>query len=113
VICRQGDRAEDQEREAAAAFQDFDKGELAVIGRARAVANVFGMHLAGFPDWFVWAFIHLMYIVQFGSRITVCVEWAIEFLTFSRGARLITGRSAADFDLNKEMASYHRTRRAA
>ena len=94
-------------------FKYFDKGELAVIGRARAVANVFGLHLAGFPAWLVWAFIHLMYIVQFGSRITVFIEWAIEFLTFSRGARLITGRSAADFDLNKEMASYHRTRKAA
>jgi len=94
-------------------FTYFDKGELAVIGRATAVANVFGMHLAGFPAWFVWAFIHLMYIVQFGSRITVFVEWAIEFLTFSRGARLITGRSAADFDFKNEMALRRGTRRAA
>jgi len=94
-------------------FKYFDKGELAVIGRARAVANVFGLHLAGFLAWVVWAFIHLMYIVQFGSRITVFTEWAIEFLTFSRGARLITGRSATDFDLNKEMESHRSNRRVA
>ena len=95
------------------AFKYFDKGELAVIGRARAVANVFGLRLAGFLAWLIWAFIHLMYIVQFRSRIMVFIEWAIEFLTFSRGARLITGRSATDFDLNKEMASHHGTWRAA
>jgi NADH:ubiquinone reductase (H+-translocating) len=87
-------------------FKYFDKGELAVIGRAAAVANVFGRHISGLPAWLIWAFIHLMYIVQFRSRITVFVEWAIEDLTFSRGARLITGTAATDFDFNKEMASH-------
>jgi NADH:quinone reductase (non-electrogenic) len=86
-------------------FRYFDKGELAVIGRASAVANAFGLHLSGLPAWLIWAFIHLMYLVQFRSRLTVFVEWAIEDLTFSRGARLITGRAATDFDYNKEMAS--------
>jgi NADH:quinone reductase (non-electrogenic) len=48
------------------------------------VANVFGRHISGLP-WLIWAFIHLMYLVQFRSRITVFIEWAIEDLTFSRG----------------------------
>ena len=94
-------------------FKYFDKGELAVIGRASAVANAFGLHLSGLPAWLIWAFIHLMYIVQFRSRITVFVEWAIEDLTFNLGARLITGPTATDFDFNKEMASEERRRPAA
>src|SRR5689334_22145995 len=72
-------------------FKYFDKGELAVIGRAAAVANAFGLHLSGFAAWLIWAFVHLTYLVQFRSRITVFVEWAIEDLTFGLGARLITG----------------------
>jgi NADH dehydrogenase len=56
----------------------------------------------------VWAFVHLTYLVQFRSRITVFVEWAIEDLTFNRGARLITGPSPTDFDFNKEMAGENR-----
>jgi NADH:ubiquinone reductase (H+-translocating) len=101
-------------------FKYFDKGELAVIGRAAAVANIFGRHISGLPAWLIWAFVHLMYLIQFRSRITVFIEWAIEDLTFSRGARLITGRAATDFnkemasqDRNKEMASQDRTRGAA
>jgi len=94
-------------------FKYFDKGELAVIGRAAAVANIFGRHLSGLPAWLVWAFVHLMYIVQFRSRLTVFIEWAIEDLTFSRGARLITGSAATDFDFNREMASEGNRREAA
>ncbi len=77
-------------------FRYFDKGDLAVIGRAAAVANVFGVHLSGFPAWLVWLFIHLMYIVEFQSRILVFIEWGFLYLTFSRGARLITGSAARD-----------------
>ena len=94
-------------------FKYFDKGELAVIGRASAVANAFGLHLSGFPAWLIWAFVHLAYIVQFRSRITVFVEWAIEDLTFSRGARLITGSANTDFNFNQEIASDDRQRGAA
>ena len=86
------------------AFKYFDKGNLAVIGRAAAVANVFGIHLSGLPAWLVWAFIHLMYIVEFQSRIVVFIKWAIQDVTFSRGARLITGAAATDFDFNHEIA---------
>ena len=72
-------------------FHYFNKGEMAVIGRAAAVANIFGMHFAGLLAWLIWLFIHVMYIVQFQSRLLVFIQWGFEYLTFSRGARLITG----------------------
>ena len=86
------------------AFHYFDKGSLAVIGRAAAVADVFGMHLSGLPAWLVWALIHLMYLVTFQSRLLVFVQWAIQDLTFSRGARLITGIAPTDFNFNQELS---------
>jgi NADH dehydrogenase len=92
-------------------FKYFDKGTLAVIGRASAVANVFGVHVSGPLAWLIWAFIHLMYIVQYQSRILVFVQWAIQDLTFNRGARLITGTAPTDFNFNKEVAT-HRTTEA-
>ena len=94
-------------------FKYFDKGDMAVIGRWAAVANIFGLHLSGFVAWPIWAFIHLMYLVQFQSRILVFTQWAIQQLTFNRGARLITGPSASDFNFNKEIASSHKDTRAA
>jgi NADH dehydrogenase len=72
-------------------FHYFDKGDMAVIGRAAAVANVFGLHVSGLPAWLIWLFIHLMYVVEFQNRVLVFVQWGFEYLTFSRGARLITG----------------------
>jgi NADH dehydrogenase len=94
-------------------FKYFDKGDMAVIGRWAAVANIFGVHLSGFVAWPIWAFIHLMYLVQFQSRILVFIQWAIQDLTFNRGARLITGSVASDFNFNKEIASSHKDTRAA
>jgi NADH dehydrogenase len=85
-------------------FRYFDKGTLAVIGRAAAVANVFGMHLSGFFAWLVWVFIHLMYLVTFQNRLQVFVQWAIQDLTFNRGARLITGIAPTDFNFNREVS---------
>jgi NADH:quinone reductase (non-electrogenic) len=77
-------------------FHYFDKGDMAVIGRAAAVAKVFGFHVSGLLAWLIWLFIHLMYIVQFQSRVLVFVQWGFEYLTFSRGARLITGDGGED-----------------
>jgi len=77
-------------------FHYFNKGDMAVIGRAAAVANIFGFHLSGLSAWVVWLFIHLMYIVEFQSRVLVFIQWGFEYLTFSRGARLITGVAATD-----------------
>lgn len=87
-----------------APFNYFDKGNMAVIGRAAAVADVFGVHVWGFPAWIVWAFIHLAYIVEFQSRIVVFIKWAIQDVTFSRGARLITGAAPTDFNFNTAVA---------
>jgi len=72
-------------------FHYFDRGDLAVIGRASAVANLFGLHVWGFPAWLLWLFVHLMYLVEFRSRLLVFIQWGFQYLTFSRGARLITG----------------------
>ena len=72
-------------------FHYFDKGDLAVIGRGSAVARIFGVHLSGLIAWLVWLFVHLMYLVQFQSRVIVFIQWGFQYITFSRGARLITG----------------------
>jgi NADH dehydrogenase len=86
-------------------FQYFDKGSLAVIGRAAAVADVFGAHLSGLVAWLVWVFIHLMYLVNFQSRVLVFIQWAIQDLTFSRGARLITGAAPTDFNFTQDLSN--------
>lgn len=78
------------------AFHYLNKGDMAVIGRAAAVANIFGIHVSGLPAWLIWLFVHLIYIVEFQSRVLVFIQWGFEYLTFSRGARLITGVAATD-----------------
>ena len=77
-------------------FRYIDKGDMAVIGRAAAVANLFGFHVSGFVAWLIWLFVHLMYLVEFQSRILVFIQWGFQYLTFSRGARLITGSADSD-----------------
>jgi NADH:ubiquinone reductase (H+-translocating) len=86
------------------AFHYFDKGDMAVIGRASAVANIFGLHVSGLPAWLIWLFVHLMYIVEFQNRVLVFVQWGFEYLTFSRGARLITGTTETDVDKQAKAA---------
>ncbi|MBS1841947.1 MAG: NAD(P)/FAD-dependent oxidoreductase [Acidobacteria bacterium] len=78
------------------AFHYFNKGDMAVIGRAAAIANIFGVQVSGLLAWLAWLFIHLIYIVEFQSRVVVFVQWGFEYLTFSRGARLITGVDVED-----------------
>ena len=89
-------------------FHYFDKGSLAVIGRAAAVADVFGVHISGFLAWLVWAFIHVTYLVSFQSRVLVFIQWAIQDLTFSRGARLITGGAPRISIFNSEVSEMRR-----
>ena len=72
-------------------FHYFDKGTLAVIGRGAAVADIGKLHLSGFLAWLIWLFIHLMYLVEFSNRLLVFVHWGFLYITFDRGARLITG----------------------
>ena len=72
------------------AFRYFDKGNLATIGRNKAVADFGFMRVSGFPAWFLWVFVHLMYLVEFENRLLVFVEWVYNYITHNRGARLIT-----------------------
>jgi len=74
-----------------APFHYLDKGNLATVGRNKAVAQFGRVHMAGFLAWFVWVFVHLMYLVEFENRLLVFVEWVYNYLTRNRGARLITG----------------------
>jgi len=72
-------------------FHYFDKGNLAVIGRLSGVADFHKWHLSGAPAWFVWLFIHIVYLIGFSNRITVFTQWAFNYFTHNRSARLITG----------------------
>jgi len=74
-------------------FRYFNKGNLAVIGRAAGVADFGRLRFHGLLAWLLWLFVHLMYIVQFSSRVIVFIRWGFLYLTFDRGARLITGDS--------------------
>ncbi len=81
-------------------FHYFDKGSMATIGRAKAVAQVFPtifkkFHLNGLLAWFAWLFIHLMYLVGFRNKLGVFVEWGWAYLANYRGSRLITRDIAA------------------
>ena len=71
-------------------FRYRDKGNLATIGRAAAVADIHGLQLSGFLAWITWLVVHLWYLVGFQNRILVFIRWSVSFLTHGRGARLIT-----------------------
>ena len=72
-------------------FRYLNKGNLAVIGRAAGVADFGRLHFHGWPAWLLWLFVHLMYLAQFRNRVLVFIRWGFQYLTFDRGARLITG----------------------
>jgi NADH dehydrogenase len=63
---------------------------MATIGRHAAVADLFGLKLSGYLAWLVWLFIHLMHLVDFQNRVVVFIRWAVSYMTFHRGARLIS-----------------------
>jgi NADH:ubiquinone reductase (H+-translocating) len=71
-------------------FRYRDKGNLATIGRAKAVADLPGLKLSGLVAWVVWLVVHLFYLIGFQNRLLVIIRWAISFVTRGRGARLIT-----------------------
>jgi NADH:ubiquinone reductase (H+-translocating) len=75
---------------ATAPFHYRDKGNLATIGRAKAVADLPGLKLSGLPAWITWLVVHLFYLVGFQNRLLVIIRWAVSFVTRGRGARLIT-----------------------
>ncbi|HEX7119860.1 MAG TPA: NAD(P)/FAD-dependent oxidoreductase [Longimicrobiales bacterium] len=75
-------------------FRYFDKGSLATIGRAAAVAEIAGLRLAGLVAWLVWVFVHILYLIGFRNRLVVMIQWAWAYLMVKRGVRLITGGRA-------------------
>jgi NADH dehydrogenase len=75
-------------------FRYRDKGNLATIGRARAVADINGLKVSGFPAWLIWVTVHLWYLIGVQNRLLVLVRWAFSFFTGSRGAGLIIPPSA-------------------
>jgi len=80
------------------AFHYVDKGNLATIGRAAAVADFNWLRLSGVPAWLIWIFVHLLYIVQFQNRLLILLQWAWLYVTYGRSARLITGKNPLPLD---------------
>jgi len=74
-------------------FRYVDRGTMATIGRAAAVADLRGLHLSGFTAWLMWLFVHLMYLVGFRNRLLVFVQWMWNYFTYRRGVRLIVDHS--------------------
>jgi len=75
-------------------FRYWDKGSLATIGRNRAVAQIGPFKFSGYLAWIVWLFVHILYIVEFENRVLIVFQWAYDYFTHNRGARLITGPDA-------------------
>ena len=71
-------------------FWYFDKGSMATIGRNKAVADLRFLHLVGMPAWLAWLFVHIIFLVGFRNRLAVLFQWAWAYLSFNKGARLIT-----------------------
>lgn len=86
-------------------FRYFDKGNLATIGRGRAVGEIGSLKFDGLPAWLSWVFVHLMYLVGFQNRLLVLIQWAFYYITFNRRARLITGKSPLPFRQAEENES--------
>jgi NADH dehydrogenase len=74
-------------------FEYKDRGSMATIGRAAAVVDLGWLRFSGFFAWLTWLFVHLMYMVEFGNRVLVLMQWAWNYFTRNRSARLITGAS--------------------
>ena len=93
-------------------FRYHDKGNLATIGRASAVADIRGLRLSGFIAWAIWLLVHLRYLIGFENRLLVLIRWAVSFVSHGRGARLITdaGEAVAPVPLPRPAESVRPTR---
>ena len=81
-------------------FRYRDKGNVATIGRSRAVADINGLKVSGFPAWILWLMIHIWYLIGFQNRILVLIRWSASFFTHGRGGRVIE-----EFDETEERAT--------
>jgi len=73
-------------------FKYVDKGQMATIGRAKAVADIKGLKFSGFFAWFLWSAVHILLLIGFRNRLRVFIEWMWNYFTFKRGVQLITDR---------------------
>jgi NADH dehydrogenase len=83
--------AGDLQKSARRNFHYVDKGSLATIGRAAAIAEFRKIHISGYFAWLAWLFVHIFFLIGFRNRVIVLVQWAWSYFTYERGARLITG----------------------
>jgi NADH:ubiquinone reductase (H+-translocating) len=77
-------------------FRDRDRGTLATIGRAKAVAEIRGARISGLPAWLVWLGVHLFYLIGLQNRLVVMVRWTFNYLTRAGGTRLVALSSEAE-----------------
>ena len=94
-------------RTAGKPFAYKDYGNLATVGRKAAIADIHGFHLRGFIGWLFWSAAHIYFLIGFRNRLAVTLDWAWSYITFERGARLITG------DVSAAQPSPHAKREAA
>ncbi|MDX1933662.1 MAG: NAD(P)/FAD-dependent oxidoreductase [Capsulimonadales bacterium] len=85
-------------REPTEPFRYFDKGNMAVIGRNRAILDSRWIKMHGFFAWCAWLFIHILYLINFRNRLSVLMQWAYAYFTFQRGVRLISGRNPERYE---------------
>ena len=78
-------------------FQYLDKGQMATIGRKKAIVEVRGLRFGGFLAWLAWLFIHIFYLSGFKNRVIVLIQWGYSYFSFARGARLIINRNWRSF----------------
>ncbi|WP_240911478.1 NAD(P)/FAD-dependent oxidoreductase [Paludisphaera soli] len=74
-------------------FKYVDKGSMATIGRGAAVAQIGRWNISGFVAWLLWMFVHVLFLIGFRNKLLVIIQWAWSYLSYDRGARLITGRA--------------------
>jgi NADH dehydrogenase len=79
------------------AFRYWDKGTMATIGRSAAVAKIGALEFTGWPAWLAWLFVHLIFLIGFDNKLGVLLQWCYSYLTWKRGARIITGITNAPF----------------
>jgi NADH:ubiquinone reductase (H+-translocating) len=76
-------------------FRYLDKGNLATVGRSFAIADLGKVKLSGYFAWLTWVAVHIAYLISFHNRLLVLIEWAWAYVTWQRGARIVTGRPQA------------------
>ena len=83
-------------------FSYKDLGSMAVIGQNKAVANLGFARFSGFIAWIIWVFAHIYYLIEFDNKLVVMIQWAWNYITQGRGARLITINTSPQLEINNK-----------